>query len=373
VRALSGHGVTADKRDEEKIKRAGINPDGSGRSGTFMMENNSHTHSSIKEKGVEMSPVKEAVARDPGLKDYFWKLVSPDKYEYTKEAFDSEQAGYFIRVKRGVRAAMPFQACFYIKEEKFRQRVHNLIILEEGSSLHIINGCASASYVKEGAHIGVTEIYVGKGAELMYTMIHDWEEKVEVRPRSAVKVEEGGRYISNYIALRATKLTQMYPSAGLDGAGASAKFNSLVMAPAGSEYDLGAAVSLNAPGTRAEIISRSVSRGGKITARGRLSANSPGVYAHLECDGLMLEDNGIISAIPELETKFADVNMSHEAAIGKIDREQILYLMARGITEKEAVSAIVSGFMDVKILGLPRALEDEIKKTVEKIDETEGV
>ncbi len=357
-----------DEKDREKIERAGINVEGEGRGGSFMMSDSDVSHVSINQEGVEMLRISEALEKYEWAENYMWKLIDRKKDKYTKSADKNIQSGYFIRVKKGVKSFMPFQACFFLKKKKFTQKVHNLIILEEGSSLDIINGCAAASYAEDGAHIGVTEIFIGKNASLSYTMIHDWAKQVEVRPRSAVRVEEGGSYISNYIALRDTKMTQMYPKAVLAGKNAAAKFNSLVMAPEGSVYDLGAGVTLAAEGTKAEIISRSISKGGDIIARGHLKGESPGVTAHLECDGLMLSDKGRISAIPELETSFSDADMSHEAAIGKVDKEQILYLMSRGIPEKEAISAIVSGFMDVKIFGLPPALENEIKKSMEELE-----
>ncbi len=364
---MQRHKIEVDEKDESKIERSGINLDEQGRSGSFVMANNHVTHVTMRQDGVEMLPIHDALKKYPEFSDKMWTLVNKDKDEYTKDAYADTQSGYFIRIKAGVKALMPFQACFFVKQDKFKQKVHNLIILEEGSSLHIINGCAAANYLAEGSHIGVTEMFVGKNAHLMYTMIHDWAKNVEVRPRSAIIVDEGGSYISNYVALRDTKITQMYPTATLAGKGAVAKFNSLVLAPEGSVYDLGARVLLNAENTRAEIISRSISDGGDIIARGHLEGNSPKVFAHLECDGLMLKDKGLISAIPELTTKYADVNMSHEAAIGKIDEEQIMYLMSRGIPKPDAISAIVSGFMDVKIFGLPEALEEEINKNIKTL------
>jgi len=364
---MQRHSIEVDEKDTAKIERAGINLDEQGRAGSFVMSNNKVTHVSMKQEGVEMMPIQDAMKKYPEYADKLWTIVNKDRDEFTKDAYADTQSGYFVRVKAGVKAFMPFQACFFVKQDKFKQKVHNFIILEEASSLHIINGCAAASYLAEGSHIGVTEMFVGKNARLMYTMIHDWAKNVEVRPRSAIKVEEGGTYISNYIALRDTKITQMFPTAELAGRGAVAKFNTLVLAPEGSVYDLGSRVLLNAEDTRAEVISRSISAGGDVFARGKLEGNSPKIFAHLECDGLMLKDKGIISAIPELSTKYADVNMSHEAAIGKIDEEQILYLMSRGIPKSEAISAIVSGFMDVKIFGLPAALEEEIKKTIKNL------
>ncbi|MCE5300969.1 MAG: SufD family Fe-S cluster assembly protein [Spirochaetia bacterium] len=365
---MSEYKIEVEAKDREKIERAGINLDENNRSGSFMMANGTVSHVTMRQEGIEMLSIQKAMEKYPWLNEKMWTLVNKDKDEFTRDAYADTQSGYFIKVSKGVKAYMPFQACFFVKQDRFKQKVHNMIFLEEGSFLHIINGCAAASYLAEGSHIGVTEMFVGKDATLMYTMIHDWAKNVEVRPRSAIRVEEGGTYISNYIALRDTKITQMFPVADLAGRGAVAKFNSLILAPEGSIYDTGARVMLNAENTHAEIISRTVSNGGDIIARGKLEGNAPNVYAHLECDGLMLKDKGLISAIPELDTRFKDVNMSHEAAIGKIDEEQILYLMSRGIPKAEAISAIVSGFMDVKLFGLPPALEEEIKKNLKSLE-----
>ncbi len=358
-----------EEKDLEKIQRAGINTDEKDRSGSYVMSDDKPGHVSMRQEGVEMMQISEALEKYPHYSKLMWNLVNPEKDEYTKDVHSSPPSGYFILVRKDVKAFMPFQACFFLKQDKIKQKVHNLIILEENSEIHILNGCAAASYIAEGSHVGITEMYIGKNAKLTYTMIHDWAANVSVRPRSAVKVEENGSYISNYIALRETKITQMAPWCYLDGKNALAKFNSLILAPKGSVYDLGANVELNAEGAKAEIINRSVSRGGDAIARGKLAGNSPGIKAHLECDGLMLSDKGKITAIPELESSYRDVDMSHEAAIGKVDQEQILYLMSRGISEQDAVSAIVSGFMDVGIFGLPPALEAEVKKTLSVIKE----
>ncbi|HID96974.1 MAG TPA: SufD family Fe-S cluster assembly protein, partial [Thermodesulfobacteriaceae bacterium] len=120
------------------------------------------------------------------------------------------------------------------------------------------------------------------------------------------------------------------------------------------------------PLARSEIISRTISYGGTVIARGHLIGNSPDVKAHLECQGLMLTEKGVIHAIPELEAHVADVDMSHEAAVGRIAQEEIEYLMARGLTEEEATSTIVRGFLNVKIDGLPPELEAEIQAAVEE-------
>ena len=203
-----------------------------------------------------------------------------------------------------------------------------------------------------------------KGAKLTFTMIHEWGEEVNVRPRTVSRVEEGGVLVSNYISLRPVGSLQMYPTTYLQGPGAVARFNSVLVASGGSFMDVGSRVVLDAPQTRAEIISRGISAGGTIIARGDLVGNAPGIKAHLECKGLILK-NGLMKAVPELSGSVPGVEMSHEAAVGKIDQREIEYLMARGLDEDEAVSTIVRGFLNVEIEGLPPGLQQRLDKAVD--------
>jgi len=195
-------------------------------------------------------------------------------------------------------------------------------------------------------------------------MIHNWNENIVVRPRSVIVVEDGGIFISNYVCMKKTKSLQMYPTVHLNGKNSLARLNSILVAPIGSEIDVGSRVILNKEGARAEIISRAITTGGKIIARGHLAGNAPNIKAHLECRGLILSDKGIVHAIPELEGHAKDVDMSHEAAVGKIAEEEIEYLMARGLAEDEATSTIVRGFLNVDIEGLPQQLKNEIDKII---------
>ena len=181
----------------------------------------------------------------------------------------------------------------------------------------------------------------------------------------AVVVEEGGLFMNNYIAMEAVRSLQTYPTCRLVGEGATARFNSIMVAQPGSELDVGSRVVLGAPGCSAEIISRAVTRGGNIVARGHLKGETGGIRAHLECHGLILEEGGAILAVPELEGHHPDVDMSHEAAVGKIAQQEVEYLMSRGLSEEEATAAIVRGFLNVKIEGLPPRLEQEMKRMME--------
>jgi Fe-S cluster assembly scaffold protein SufB len=307
--------------------------------------------------------ISQAREKHPWLSDYMWKNISPDTDKFTLQANKNSREGYFIHALAGVKTKNPIQSCLYIAKEGFSQNVHNIVVAEQGSELHIITGCATAPHLVSGLHIGISEFYVKKGAKVTFTMIHDWGEKINVRPRTVICVEEGGTIVSNYISLKPVGSLQMFPTTHLNGKGAVARFNSVLVAGPGSFLDVGSRIVLNAPDTRAEIISRGISSGGSIIARGDLVGKVAGIKAHLECHGLILND-GFMQAIPELSGYVPGVEMSHEAAVGKIDQQEIEYLMARGLDEEEAISTIVRGFLNVDIEGLPTDLKKKLDETI---------
>ncbi len=348
------------------LQRTGLDFSKQGRSGTFFQTDCSVVHCHSAHPGVEVLPVKEALKAPDFVENYWWQAVQVDTDKYTAASSLDLDNGYFIRCLPGEKVVYPLQACLYIRKENFAQHLHNIVVAEEGSELHIITGCATAPHLVSGLHIGVSEFYIKKGAKLTFTMIHNWGEDVNVRPRTGIIVEEDGVFVSNYVSLRPVKSLQTSPTATLVGRGAVARFNSILVAPSGTEIDVGGKVFLKAPQTKAEIISRAISNGGTIVSRGLMVGEVPGVKAHLECRGLILAEQGVIHAIPELEGRVAGVEMSHEAAVGKIAQEEIEYLMARGLSEEEATSTIVRGFLSVKIDGLPAELQTEIDAAVKE-------
>ena len=349
--------------DKEKLLDVGIDTEELNRLGTFIQKNKSVVHCKTHQQGVEIMGISQAIATHDWLSDYLWKNVDPDTDQFTSQARECPHEGYFIRSLPGVKLDKPVQACLYIAKDSFSQNVHNVVIAEEDSELHIITGCATSPHIVKGLHIGVSEFYVKKNAKLMFTMIHDWGEKINVRPRTVTRVEEGGVIISNYISLKPVGSLQMNPKTILAGEGARARFNSILVAGKGTHMDVGSRVELAAPNTRAEIISRAICSGGTIIARGELDGKVKGIKAHLECKGLILKD-GLMHAIPELKGRVPDIEMSHEAAVGKIDQREIEYLMARGLDEDEAVSTIVRGFLNVNIEGLPKSLQAKLDKAI---------
>ena len=355
------------KHDADEFAKIGLEVDGTLRAGTFIQKDSSILHCSQSMDGVEISGIGEALETHEWLGEYVWKLISKEKDAVTRAMKQVPDQGFFIGVGKGVKVEKPLQTCLHIAQEKFSQKVHNIIVAEEDSELHIIAGCSTSSHLKSGLHVGLSEFYVKKGAILKYTMIHDWGKEVTVRPKTAVHVEEGGVFISNYISLRPVGSIISNPVTYLEK-DATARMNSILVAGKGSFMDMGSVVELNGTGARAEIISRAIVSGGTIISRGHLMGNQTGVKGHLECKGLILKD-GLLHAIPELSGRTPGVEMSHEAAVGKIDKREIEYLMARGVDEDEAISTIVRGFLHVEIDGLPDELSEKIDQAVKDTEE----
>lgn len=339
--------------------------DVSQRSGTYIQMDNTPVHSSVREEGVEVMPVSQALERYDWMADYWWQAVAVDTDKYTANIELNQHDGYFIRTLPGYKTIFPIQACLYLAKAHLVQNVHNIIIAEEDSELHIITGCTTASKHNPGLHLGVSEFYIKRGAKVTFTMIHNWNPEIAVRPRTAAVVEEDGLFLSNYALMKPVRSLQMYPAARCIGENAVVRYNSILVATEGSSLDVGSRALLNAKGAKTEIVTRAITTGGNIIARGYIEGNAPDVKGHLECRGLILQEKGMIHAIPELKGNLAGIDLSHEAAVGKIAEEEIEYLMSRGLTRTEATATIVRGFLKVDIEGLPPLLSTELQRAVE--------
>jgi Fe-S cluster assembly scaffold protein SufB len=362
-----------DKLPAEAKKRmldAGIILDDPGqRAGTFIQMDNAPVHSSVRQDGLEVMAVSQALKKYDWILDYWWRAVAVDTDKYTASVELNQYNGYFIRTLPGFKTIYPVQACLYMAKARLAQNIHNIIIAEENSELHIITGCTTASDEEAGLHLGVSEFYIKRGAKLTFTMIHNWNPEVAVRPRSAAIVEENGLFLSNYVLMKPVRSLQMYPAAKCVGEGAVVRFNSILVAGDGSSLDVGSRVILDARDAKTEVISRAITTGGNIVARGYIEGNAPDIKGHLECRGLILAGGGMIHAIPELKGNLAGIDLSHEAAVGKIAEEEVEYLMARGLTRSEATATIVRGFLRVDIEGLPPLLGAELQRAIETSEE----
>ena len=231
-----------------QVLSAGIETQEVGRSGTYFQKNHSVLHCQIHQDGVEILDINDALAKYAWLRDYWWKMVPVDQDKYTAWAYLHPHHGYFIRALPGVKTTFPVQACMYIEQDNLMQNVHNIIIAEEGSELDVITGCAAHPRMKKGLHVGISEFYIKKGARLTFTMIHNWAEDMDVRPRSAAVVDASGILISNYISMKPIRSLQMYPATYLQGKDALVRYYNILVATHGSDLDVGSRVSLEAPG-----------------------------------------------------------------------------------------------------------------------------
>ena len=353
----------------EEASKAGVSLNEEERAGTLMHVDQGTIYTKVNElfKGkVELIDTKEALRKYPWLKDYEWKAVDKNKDEFTQKVAEEFSGGYFIRILPNAEVMFPLQSCLMITRENLEQRVHNIIIAEEGSKAHIISSCVQHPSAEKASHLGISEFYVKKGAMLNFTMIHNWSENTLVRPRSAAIVEDNGTFVSNYICPRPVKDVQMYPVAYCTGSNSRASFNSILYGHRNSLLDIGSKAVLNGRGSRAEMISRAIARkNSKIIVRGMIDGNNPEGKGHLECKGLILDDEAFIQSIPELIARQKGVEITHEAAVGKISEKEITYLMTRKLSRDKAVSLIVRGFMSVDILGLPEPISQQIKRILD--------
>lgn len=355
--------------DQKRLALTGLEVEMKNRSGSFFQKDQDVCHITSDCEGIEFLMFSQAMEKYPWVKDYIWKAVSKDKDKYTRYvASRPDPRGFVIIAKKGTKSIYPLQACLLMSDQAV-QHVHNIVIAEEDSELHIISGCTSATARKSGVHLGITEIYVGKGAKVTSTMIHNWGENIAVFPRSAAIVEENGVFLSNYVCMEPVRKIQMAPVCRLQGEGAVGRFSSVVVCTPGSFMDLGSTAILEATGTSAELITRAITTGGTILSRGRIDGQVRGTKGHIECKGLILRD-GTIHAIPEIKGDVVDTELSHEAAVGKIARDEIEYLMARGLDEETATATIIRGFLDVKVEGLPEVLQDQIDAAIDAAEKS---
>jgi Fe-S cluster assembly scaffold protein SufB len=353
----------------EETYTAGMEAGDKDRSGTFYHVDQSTVYSKVNElfEGkIEIMDTKAALKKYSWLEDYRWKLVDKDKDEFTRKVAEDWSGGYFMRILPGVEITFPLQSCLLITKNHLEQRVHNIIIAEENSKSHIITSCVQHSSVPDATHLGVSEIYVKKGAMLNFTMIHQWSENSTVRPRSAAEVADKAKFVSNYVNMRPVRDVQMYPAAFCKGEDSAASFNSILYGHKDSCMDIGSKAVLTGKGSKAEMVSRAIARdGSKMIIRGLIDGDNADCKGHLECRGLLLDDEALLQSIPELIARKKGVEITHEAAVGKISEREITYLMTRKLSRDQAVSLIIRVFMDVGILGLPDALNAEIKRIVD--------
>lgn len=315
--------------------------------------------------GVVVLPLREALEKYELAGELSWKLADPAADKYTAAAYlYGGDAGYFVYVPPGVKVPMPIYTCLAITAEKVIQFAHNIIYLDDGAEASVLTGCTIPHGISDGLHIGISEFYVGRGARLVYAMLHAWARGLHVRPRTAVHVKEGGEYVSYYITYTPISTLQTMPAIKLE-TNARAYSASVIMGMENGVYDIGTRALLLGKGASSELISRVVALdSSRIFARGEIEAWEPETRGHVECLGLLLSDNAYISSIPVISSRRQGSNLSHEAAIGMIAERELDYLMSKGFTEEEARAVLIRGFMNVDA-PLPRNIRENVDRILD--------
>ncbi len=351
-----------------EFSSVGIEADEGGRAGTYLQADHSAIYKSVQkvyEDSLEIMSIEEAMKEHDWVAEYSWKLVDPWADKYTAFTAMKGKGGYFIRVFGGKEVSLPIQSCLYLRTTNLLQAVHNIIIMERDSTAQLITGCLTHPRTGRALHIGVSEFYLKRGARLTFTMVHNWGPKVDVRPRTGILLEDGGTYVSNYVCLGLVNSLQMYPKAEIVGNRSTAAMNSIIYGKGHSYFDVGGQVVVRGNSNVAEIIGRTVTTGSsRAVMRARLMSGGEGNKGHIECRGLMLSPQSEITAVPELVSKSSTSELTHEAAIGRLNEEQVLYLMSRGLKREDAESLLIKGFLDVSMMKLPGYLQDQIEKII---------
>ncbi len=330
-------------------------------------------YQSLKERmvklGVIFCDMDEAVKKYPELvKKYFMrKAVSVENNKIAALHGAVWSGGSFVYVPKGVKVSEPLQGYFFLNLEKGGQFEHTLIILEEGARLEFIEGCSAPTYKAAALHAGVVEIFVGKKAKMRYSTIQNWSRNVYNLSTKRAMVEEEGlmEWISGSLG---SKVTMVYPASILVGKGARADHLNLSLASRGQEIDTGGKAVHAAPETTSNMVAKSISKeGGLTTYRGlvKILKGAKGAKTSVSCEALILDKKSKSYTYPHMEIDEDEVVALHEAKTGKVAEEELFYLMSRGLSEQEAMSMIVNGFIEPIVKQLPLEYAVEMNRLIE--------
>ena len=330
----------------------------------------------LAKKGVLFLDTDTALKEHPEIfKKYFGKIIPPEDNKFAALNSAVWSGGSFIYVPPGVKIDMPLQAYFRINAENIGQFERTLIIADEGSEVHYIEGCTAPVYSSESLHSAVVELVAHKDAKLRYTTIQNWSSDVYNLVTKRAYAYEGAKveWIDGNIG---SKITMKYPGIYLLEPRAHGETLSIAFAGKNQHQDTGAKMVHLASNTTSRITSKSVSRlNGRTTYRGLLhvAKGATNVKASVRCDALLLDDTSKTDTYPYMEINQEDATVTHEATVGKIGDEQIFYLMTRGFSEEEALTLIVNGFMEPFTKELPMEYAVELNRLIKlEMDDSVG-
>jgi Fe-S cluster assembly protein SufB len=318
--------------------------------------------------GVLFCDMDTAVREYPDIvKRWFGTIIPPNDNKFAALNSAVWSGGSFIYVPPGVKVDMPLQAYFRINAENMGQFERTLIIADEGSEVHYVEGCSAPVYSTDSLHSAVVELVALPGSRITYTTIQNWSNNVYnlVTKRARAEAEAHVAWIDGNIGSR---LTMKYPSVYLMGPKASGEVLSVAYAGPGQHQDAGAKMIHAAPETTSTIVSKSISKdGGLSTYRGlvRVEEGAKHAKSFVRCDALILDEQSTSETKPYMEVAERDAQIGHEATVSKVGEDQLFYLMSRGLSESQAMSMIVNGFIEPVVRTLPMEYAVEWSRLIE--------
>ncbi len=322
----------------------------------------------LEKQGVIFLSIEDGLRQHPDLfRQYFGTVIPIEDNKFAALNGAVWSGGSFIYIPPGVKVDLPLQAYFRLNMANIGQFERTLIIADEGAQVHYVEGCTAPIYMTDSLHSGVIEIVVKKNARVRYTTIQNWSTNVYNLVTQRAIVNEGGT-MEWVDANLGSKLTMKYPSCYLVGPGAHGEILSMAFAGRGQHQDAGGKVIHFAPHTSSKITSKSISKsGGRASYRGLLKVykDAEDVKSNVVCDALLLDETSRSDTYPYIEIDAEDVTIGHEASVSKVGEEQLFYLMSRGLSEEEATTMVVSGFIEPLVKELPMEYAIELNRLIQ--------
>ncbi len=321
----------------------------------------------LEKQGIVFKDTDTALKENEDIfREHFGKVIPPSDNKFSALNSAVWSGGSFIYVPKGVKTDTPLQAYFRINSENMGQFERTLIIADEDSSVHYVEGCTAPVYSTDSLHSAVVEIIVKKNAYCRYTTIQNWAPNIYNLVTKRAVADEGAtmEWVDGNIG---SKLTMKYPSVIMRGPGAKGTILSIAIAGKNQHQDAGAKVMHLAPNCSSTIVSKSISKhGGKVTYRGisHFGRKAEGSYSKVECDTLIMDNESTSDTIPYNEIMNNNITLEHEATVSKVSEEQLFYLMSRGVSEEEATEMIVMGFIEPFTKELPMEYAVEMNRLI---------
>ena len=321
-----------------------------------------------QQQGVIFESIEDGLRLYPDLfREHFATVIPPADNKFSALNSAVWSGGSFVYIPKNVKVEIPLQAYFRVNAEQMGQFERTLIIADEGSEAHYIEGCTAPVYSTDSFHSGVIEIVVRPNARFRYTTIQNWSNNMYNLVTQRARVEEGA-YMEWLDGNLGSKLTMKYPSCFLVGEGAHGQILSIAYASDGQHQDTGGKVVHVAPHTTSQITSKSISKGtGRASYRGLLKVyeGAEGSKSNVECDALLLSETSRTDTYPYIEIDEETASVGHEATVSKVGDEQLFYLTSRGLSEEEAMAMVVRGFIEPIAKELPLEYAIELNRLVE--------